>query len=177
MTRGIIGIVRLLTVTLAAASVAAAPAAAQHGGGHQHHGSASAEACEAEFQKVIADGRGFGMAFVADKNGYPGPLHVLELAARLGLTPEQETRVRALLDAMYAQSRPRGAALGDAERALSRLFEARTADETAVRAAAAAVERARGELRLVHLLAHLRTRALLTEEQIRAYHSARWASH
>ncbi len=47
-----------------------------------------AEACATAFEKNIATGRGFGMAFVADQNGYPGPLHVLELKDRLKLTAD-----------------------------------------------------------------------------------------
>jgi hypothetical protein len=43
-----------------------------------------------------------------------------------------------------------------------------------VRTAVADVERARTEVRLVHLLTHLKTRDLLTEDQRRMYHQARW---
>jgi len=38
------------------------------------------------------------------------------------------------------------------------------------------VERARSELRLVHLLIHLRTRDLLTREQREAYHKIQWGT-
>jgi len=100
---------------------------------------------------------------------------VLELSGRLGLSAEQESRVRGLLEAMYAESIPKGARLLEAERALRRLFETGAADDSAVRAAVAAVEHARAELRAVHLLAHLRTRDVLTEAQRDRYHQARWA--
>src|SRR5438105_15733010 len=53
----------------------------------QHHMTPSAagappphkfvEMCAADFAQTIATGRGAGLAFVADQNGYPGPLHVL----------------------------------------------------------------------------------------------------
>jgi len=152
-----------------------AAAGAQHGGhaaraapGHD------AVACEREFREVIAEGRGFGLAFAADRNGYPGPLHVLELRDRLGLSAEQEAKLSALMTAMVAEARPRGAALLDAEARLERLFATGTARETEVRAAVAEVERARGAVRLVHLRTHLATRNLLTEGQRRAYHEARW---
>ena len=42
----------------------------------------------------IADlkaGRGMGLALAAELNGYPGPLHVLELADKLDLSAEQRT--------------------------------------------------------------------------------------
>ena len=34
-------------------------------------------------------GRGMSLALAAELNGYPGPLHVLELADKLGLSAEQ----------------------------------------------------------------------------------------
>jgi Spy/CpxP family protein refolding chaperone len=156
-------------------------AAAQHAG-HQHtpgapsEGHLKAQACLDEFDAVVRDGRGFGMAFAADQQGYPGPMHVLELKERLVLSPDQETRVRALMDAMFAESRPKGVRLLDAEARLRALFASGRADESAVRAATAEVERARADLRLVHLLTHLKTRALLTDAQRRLYHEARWTA-
>lgn len=157
----------------------AVPAPAQHHGHGHTHGAPSdghlrAQACLEEFEAVVRDGRGFGMAFVADQHGYPGPLHVLELKERLRLDAAQEARVRALLQAMFDAARPKGARLLEAEARLRRLFADGTADASAVRAAVAEVEQARTELRLVHLLAHLQTRALLTDAQRRAYHEARW---
>jgi len=166
---------------LLAVSLAMLPltADAQHAG-HQHtpgapsEGHQKAQACLDEFDAVVREGRGFGMAFAADQHGYPGPMHVLELKEHLALTPEQEARVRALMHAMFAESRPKSARLLDAEARLRALFAGGTADETAVRAATAEVERARTEVRVVHLLAHLKTRDLLTDAQRRAYHDARW---
>lgn len=169
----------LTAVVVALAGLGAARASAQHGhegapGGDR--GRPSVHACEAEFEAVVRDGRGFGMAFTADQTGYPGPLHVLELKERLGLSDEQEARVRALLQAMFAASRPKGAALLEAEATLKQLFADGAPSEAAVRAAVAEVERARGEVRLVHLLTHLKTRDVLTEGQRRLYHQARWSS-
>ena len=153
--------------------------------GEQHHGQSAgagrghhhaAEACTAEFEQVIATGRGFGMAFAADQNGYPGPLHVLELRERLKLTADQVAKMEALMRGMFDESRPKSARLLAAEAKLRRLFADGKADDGMVRAAVADVERARSDVRLVHLLAHLRTRDLLTEEQRRAYHEARWGA-
>jgi Spy/CpxP family protein refolding chaperone len=140
-----------------------------HAGGHQ-----AAQACAVEFDKVVGEGRGFGMAFAADQNGYPGPMHVLELKDRLKLTADQEAKAQALMHAMFSESKPKSARLLELEAKLRRLFADRTADITAVRATVAEVERARGEVRLVHLLAHLKSRELLTEEQRRIYHESRW---
>jgi Spy/CpxP family protein refolding chaperone len=145
----------------------------QHGHGHEG-GHQAAQACAVEFDKVVGEGRGFGMAFAADQNGYPGPMHVLELKDRLKLTAGQEAKAQALMHAMFSESKPKSARLLELEAKLRRLFADRTADVTAVRATVAEVERARGEVRLVHLLAHLKTRELLTEDQRRIYHEARW---
>ena len=145
----------------------------QHGHGHEG-GHQAAEACSAEFDKVVGEGRGFGLAFAADQNGYPGPLHVLELKDRLKLTADQEAKTQALLHAMFVESKPKSARLLEAAAKLRRLFADRAADDAAVRAAVAEVERARREVRLVHLLTHLKTRELLTEDQRRIYHEARW---
>jgi Spy/CpxP family protein refolding chaperone len=142
---------------------------AGHAGGHQ-----AAQACASEFDKVVGEGRGFGMAFAADQNGYPGPMHVLELKGRLALSAEQEATMQQLMHAMFAESKPKSARLLAAETRLRRLFAERAADAAAVRAAVDEVERARSEVRLVHLLTHLKTRALLTEDQRRIYHEARW---
>ncbi len=163
------------TILTGLAALAAGTTWAQHGhGGPGVPGHDVAQACATEFDKVVGDGRGFGMAFAADQNGYPGPLHVLELSERLGLTPEQEARARTLLHATFAESRPKSARLLEAEARLRRIFAEHGADEAVVRAAVAEVERLRGEVRLVHLLTHLKTRDLLTEDQRRAYHEARW---
>jgi Spy/CpxP family protein refolding chaperone len=126
------------------------------------------------FAENLAAGRGFGMAFVADQNGYPGPLHVLELTDQLKLTADQETKVLTMLHEMFTQSRPKGARLLEAEARLRALFSGGRADDASVRTAVAAVEAARAEVRLVHLSYHLKTRDVLTPEQRRLYHEARW---
>jgi len=166
-------------LTLGVALVAV-PAFAQSGHGHQHSGAREAQAhrrvdaMQKEFDQVVADGRGFGLAFAADQNGYPGPLHVLELKDALELTPDQEARVRALYQAMLADARPRAARLAAAEARLRAVFVAGTADKAAVSAAVADTEAARAALRLAHLGAHLETRDLLTEAQRRSYQQLRW---
>jgi Spy/CpxP family protein refolding chaperone len=165
-------------LALAAAVAAGGTASAQHGGqGHAPGGQGHlvAQRCADEFTKVVGGGGGFGMAFAADQNGYPGPMHMLELKEALKLSPEQEARARDLHAAVRAEL-PKSQRLLDAERRLERLFADRTATEESVRAAVAEIERARTEVRLVHLLTHLRTRDLLTEDQRRVYQQTRWGA-
>jgi Spy/CpxP family protein refolding chaperone len=166
----------VLSFTLAAglAGVALAQESAHHGapGGTPHH--ALAQTCDGAFEENVRDGRGFGMAFVADQQGYPGPLHVLELKDRLRLSRDQEAKAEVLLAAMFAESRPKSARLLDAEAKLRRLFARSRPDEAAVRTAVGEVETARKDVRLVHLLYHLKMRDALTDEQRRVYQEARW---
>jgi len=167
-TRWLTGAIVLLTATMAGAQHA-------HDGAGPNQGHRIAQRCQTEFEQVIGSGRGFGLAFAADQQGYPGPMHVLELKQRLQLSAEQEAAMQRLMEAMFAQSRPASERLLVAERRLRAVFANGAADEAAVRAAVADIERARTEVRLVHLLTHLRTRDLLTDEQRRLYHAARWA--
>ena len=139
---------------------------------HRHHDVAAS--CNDAFEATVRDGRGFGMAFVADQAGYPGPLHVLELKDRLRLSADQEAATRALLEQMYAVSRPKSARLLDAEARLAKLFASGRPDEATVRKAVDEVEAARAEVRMVHLAFHLKMRDALTDEQRRLYHDARW---
>src|SRR2546429_1383533 len=167
----------IAAVALAGLAAGATATRAQHAhGGASAPGHQVAQTCASEFEKVVGEGRGFGLAFAADQNGYPGPMHVLELKDRLKLTADQEAKARELMHTMFTESRPKGARLLEAEARLRRLFAERVADEAVVRATVAEVERARSEVRLVHLLAHLKTRDLLTEDQRRLYHETRWGA-
>ena len=86
-------IAAIAVVTLAGAARGGAAATwGQHG--HGCGGPSGRASVPDEFDKVVGEGRGFGMAFAADQNGYPGPLHVLELKERLELTAEQERACR-----------------------------------------------------------------------------------
>lgn len=172
---------RTLSIPVLLVSLAiAGPAPAQHAShaGHAgpagHSGHAEAQRCIDSFDRVVADGRGFGLAFAADRHGYPGPLHVLELGDTLGLTASQRSQVQSLETAMFAESRPRSAALLAAERRLDTLFSSGRATESDLGSMVAEVERLRGEVRLVHLRYHLKTRDVLTEQQRLVYHERRW---
>ena len=76
-------------------------------------------------EQQVADlkaGRGLGLALPAELNGYPGPIHVLELSEQLGLSADQKTRVQALFDSMKAEAVSLGLKLLDQEAALDQLF-------------------------------------------------------
>src|SRR5947208_6551322 len=119
---------RVSAVAATALVALAAAAWAQHGGGGAGaSGHQTAQVCSAEFDKVVGEGRGFGLAFAADQNGYPGPMHVLELKDRLKLTADQEAKAEALMHAMFSESKLKSARLLEAEAKLRGLFADRTA--------------------------------------------------
>jgi hypothetical protein len=62
----------------------------------------------------IADlnaGRGMGLALAAELNGYPGPIHAIELAGQLRLSPDQLSKLKSLFEAMKAETIPLGSTL------------------------------------------------------------------
>lgn len=127
---------------------------------------------EAEVADLLA-GRGAGMALPAELNRYPGPVHVLELADTLRLSPEQETETRRLFERMRAEAVPLGKAVVAKEAELDRLFASSSAAEASLHALVADIARLRGDLRLAHLKYHLATRDLLSPAQVAAYATAR----
>lgn len=114
-------------------------------------------------------GRGMGLALPAELNGYPGPVHVLELAGPLGLTPEQRTRTEALIAAMKAEAIPLGERLIADEAALDRLFAEKRATVGTLDAASASIGAAQAALRAAHLRYHLDMITMLTPEQVARY--------
>ncbi len=127
------------------------------------------KALSAEDVALLLAGKGMGFAKAAELNGYPGPLHVLELAESLALTPEQRTATRELFGRMQAAARKEGAALIEAERRLDHLYATHRATRAAVEQELSRIEAIRTRLRGVHLDAHLEQAGLLNAGQIAAY--------
>ena len=119
------------------------------------------------------DGAGMGDAKAAELNGYPGPMHVLELAGRLDLSDEQREATRALVEQVKERARALGRELVARERELDRLFAADTVDEAELRSLVESIAAVEGELRRVHLQAHLEQRHLLTARQVEIYNRER----
>jgi hypothetical protein len=122
---------------------------------------------------ALRKGEGMGMAKAAELNGYPGPAHVLQLAAQLGLTEAQRRDVQAIFDRMSAAAKPLGMELIERESALDQLFATHDISPDQLAAATAAIGEVQGRLRAVHLAAHLETRALLNPDQIDHYQRLR----
>ncbi|MEL6751628.1 MAG: Spy/CpxP family protein refolding chaperone [Pseudomonadota bacterium] len=129
----------------------------------------SVSSLSAEDIAQLERGAGWGLAKPAELNGYPGPLHILELSDKLDLTTEQRTRIESAFNAMNAKARQLGSALIEAEAALDAAFEAGSINEAQLAERLATTERTRAALRQVHLAAHIEVTPLLTDEQKTRY--------
>lgn len=118
-------------------------------------------------------GHGAGLAKAAELNGYPGPVHVLELSKALHLSEGQADATRELMDRHKREASRLGAALVDAERHLDSLFAKREATPDAVDQAAARVGALQAQLRAEHLKTHIAQTALLDAHQVQRYASLR----
>ncbi|MDB6166649.1 MAG: hypothetical protein JWQ83_1789 [Lacunisphaera sp.] len=127
---------------------------------------------EAEISTLLS-GHGMGLARAAELNSYPGPRHVLDLGDELKLTAAQVTALNRVFDAMKAAAIPLGRELITRETELDRLFTGKQATTDAVRALTREIGRLQGELRAVHLNAHVATAGLLHAAQISRYDSLR----
>jgi Spy/CpxP family protein refolding chaperone len=144
-------------------------ALAQHSSDYAGHQRRDIKALSAEEIRQYQSGAGMSFALAAELNRYPGPLHVLELADPLKLTGAQRDAVQALMDSHKAEARAIGARLVEAERELDAMFAGGKATPAELRSKVQAAGQLRSDYRISHLETHLRTRELLTAEQVQRY--------
>lgn len=180
---GMKGSIRVIAAKAGKDMPATAPAAAtpQHG---MHGQSSAGQPYAGEQQREIKalsgqdiqayeDGQGHGFAKAAELNGYPGPIHTLELASELRLSEAQRTQSQALLTQHKAAARRLGVELITAERALDQAFASRSIDTETLNQLTRAAGDKLAQLRAEHLQTHLAQTALLTPQQIERYKTLR----
>ena len=146
------------------------------GGHHAHYAgleSREIKSLSAADLEGYRAGRGMSLALPAELNGYPGPLHVLELGEALALTPSQRAATEALYQRMKADAIAAGEVFIAAERDLDRLFAGKSATPAQLSEALARVGAAQERLRGTHLQAHLEQVRILTPEQAGQYQRLR----
>lgn len=160
------------TFVIACAALAAAACAAPTGSGQSSYVGQETREIKAlsadEIQGLLA-GKGLGYAKPAELNGYPGPMHVLELADQLELSTEQRVRTHALFTAMRLRAMQHGRELVDEERRLESLFATRAIDAPGLAATLKRIGSLQAEVRASHLEAHLAQAAILTPDQLTRY--------
>jgi len=123
--------------------------------------------------QAYLEGQGMGLAKAAELNHYPGPKHVLELSEKLQLTSQQISEAQAIYNKMHSEAVRVGKQIVEKEKSLDSLFAtAKISDERLV-ALANDISRRQGELRIIHLRAHLSMKKLLSDAQITEYDKLR----
>ncbi|MBC8195251.1 MAG: Spy/CpxP family protein refolding chaperone [Acidimicrobiia bacterium] len=121
----------------------------------------------------LRNGRGWGLAKAAELNGVPGPSHVLEMKAEIGLSAEQEAEIQAIFEEMNAEARLLGEKMIDQEWALNQAFLNGEVTEESLTRMVDEISETLAELRVLHLATHLVTPGILTPEQVTQYNDLR----
>jgi hypothetical protein len=150
----------------------AGPALAQHQHNQTPYAGLQQRPVKALSDQQLADlraGRGMGLALAGELNGYPGPLHVIELADQLALNTEQRAQVQRLFAEMKAEAISVGETLIEQERQLDREFAEQRISPASLKALTSQIGETQATLRAVHLKYHLTTAELLTTHQRHRY--------
>jgi hypothetical protein len=171
-----------LGVLLTVGVMLPAAASAQHQHGHPQHASPYRDQHGAALRGLSAQeigdleaGRGMGLARAAELNGYPGPRHVLDAVrdGALQISAEQRQAVQRVFEGMERDARRLGTRVIAEEQALETAFNRGGITESELTERVRRVAAAHAELREVHLRAHVATRALLSEDQVKRYNELR----
>jgi Heavy-metal resistance len=173
-------IMAVLVTGAIAAEIQTAPVAKEpfhkdlHSPYAEQHNAAETGLLPNEFE-ALSMGTGMAMALPAELNGYPGPRHVLDAAdaGQFSLSPGQRETIQNLYDGMLSEARARGQEIIQAEAQLTQGFRHADMDEAKLREILERIANLRRELRFIHLRTHLKTRAMLTHEQIERYNAVR----
>ena len=165
-----------LAIAALAVLLAGSAVAQQHQHGQSPYAGLQQREVKALSDQQISDlraGRGMGLALAAELNGYPGPIHAIELADRLHLTAEQRKQLQAQYEAMKAEAITVGEKLIAHEAALDRHFAEHKISPDRLASLTAQIGATQGELRAVHLKYHLTTAEILSADQIQRYSELR----
>lgn len=156
-----------------AGSVSAQHVGHQHASGYAGMQTREIKALSAEQVADLREGRGMGASLPAELNGVPGPMHVLQFAQLLRISPEQQTALERISADMKASAQRLGVQVIAAEADLDKAFKTGAIDEKSIEEATTRIALLQAQLRAAHLSAHLKTRQLLSTDQVAAYNQAR----
>jgi len=114
-----------------------------------------------------------GIAKLAELNGYPGPRHVLDIAPELQLTDRQRMEIELIYQNMSNKAKSIGSAIIAIEQDMDEAFANKTITEENLIAMLDKSADFYGQLRFVHLSAHLDTMQIMTTDQIQMYNEMR----
>ncbi len=170
----------LLVVALSGPAFAQAHHQTSHGASsrtaHSPYAGLQVRSIKALSDEQVSDlraGRGMGLALAAELNGYPGPLHALELADKLGLSTEQRSSINAALNSMKSETTAVGEKVIAGETELDRLFASGKITPENLDSVVMRIAAAQGELRAAHLRYHLQRKTILSTQQAITYSQLR----
>jgi Heavy-metal resistance len=131
------------------------------------------KALSAQDEQDLRMGKGLGLAKAAELNGYPGPMHTLELAQALQLSEEQRAKTLTLLNRHKTEVKALGEALIAEERTLDLLFAQKTITSERVSFLTTRIGQLQAQIRAEHLRTHLEQTAMLSDAQIVKYNTLR----
>jgi Spy/CpxP family protein refolding chaperone len=123
--------------------------------------------------RAYLEGRGMGLAKPAELNSYPGPMHVLELAEQLQLSDTQKSQTEMAFRQMRNRAIELGKLIVRREGELNQLFSDKRVNSANLQSKVEQIAKIQGELRMVHLRAHLEMKRVLSPEQIKKYDELR----
>ncbi|NNE98316.1 MAG: hypothetical protein HKN25_04765 [Pyrinomonadaceae bacterium] len=114
-------------------------------------------------------GKGWGLAKAAELNGYPGPVHLIEMKDKLGLSRQQLLKIEELYSGMKKEAVPLGLKLIELEKNLDSGFANKTINKERLDELLKEIGQVTADLRSAHLSVHLKTPDILSQKQISTY--------
>ena len=144
---------------------------------HAHAQSAEVPSLTPDEVRALRNGEGMGLARAAELNHFPGPKHLLDLRSELKLGDAQIERIKAIHRKMRTQAIAKGEDILQAELHIANLFALGSPAPAQVNRATEHLGVLRGQLRAIHLLAHIESARELTPGQIKVYDRLRGYQH
>ena len=127
------------------------------------------KAIEPDRVEDILAGRCAGYALSAELNSYPGPTHILQMSEPLELSDAQKFEVEAIFKTMNSEAKILGNSLITLEADLEQLFREEKIDQTNLVELTSQISDVDGQLRALHLGAHLTMKDVLIGKQVQEY--------
>lgn len=159
----------LLSVGIAFAALASGLANAAPASAYAGEESREIKALSPADVEAYLSGKGMGLAKAAELNGYPGPSHVLALAAELGLSADQKQRTESLFKSMESKAMALGRRFIEEERKLDRMFAAKAVTRDSLAQSLKRIGALQAQVRQAHLDTHLAEAEILTPAQVAKY--------
>ena len=121
----------------------------------------------------LTKGGGWGLAKAAELNGFPGPVHILQMEQQIALSVQQKAEIQTLFNKMNAEAIVLGKSLIALETELNKGFSEGTINQEKLGLLVDDIAKVRAELRLSHLSTHLKTPEILTKHQLVLYNKLR----